>query len=163
MQKILEDIKSSLTSSAKVIQFPVKSGAGFNSLIDVLKMKKIDFDADGNASESDIPADLLAQAEEYRNDLVESIAETDEDLMNKYFEAGELDAADIEKGFKSGFFSRGIVPVLCASSKINIGVTSLLDFIVSYAPAPDDLELNLAEGSEQAKCDSNAPTSLFCI
>ncbi len=159
--KAVEDIKVNLSGHAKVVQFPVKTGSGFNSIIDILKMKKIEFDADGNPTESDIPADLMGKAEGFRNDLIESIAETDEELMNKYFEAGELSAGEIENGFKAGIRSRSIFPILCACGKSNVGIVTLLDFIVANLPAPNQMPLLLADGSSEAKCDINASASLF--
>lgn len=159
--KIIDDIKTSLTASCKIVQFPVKTGANFNTVIDVIKMKQIVYDENGKATESDIPADLQAEAENYRNELVESIAETSEDLMNHYFENGDLSAEEFERGFKAGIKNRLIVPILCASGKNNVGLDGILNFITSYLPAPNELPLFVAEGSKEVKCDPNAPTSLF--
>jgi elongation factor G len=156
----VEDIHSSLSGSAKIIQFPVKQGAGFNAIVDILKMKKIEFDANGNPTESDIPADLKAEAEKYYGELVESIAETDEDLMTKYFDSGELSQEDFAKGFKTGINNRSIFPILCASSKNNVGITTLMDFAVDYMPSPNELPLILAN-DETAPCDTKSPTSMF--
>lgn len=159
--KIIDDIKTSLTASCKIVQFPVKTGANFNTIIDIIKMKQVVYDANGKGTESDIPADLQAEAENYRNELVESIAETSEDLMNHYFENGDLSPEEFEKGFKEGIKNRLIVPIICASGKNNVGLDGILNFITSYLPAPNELPLLVAEGSKEVKCDSNAPTSLF--
>ena len=156
----VEDIHSSLSGSAKIIQFPVKQGAGFNAIVDILKMKKIEFDANGNPTESDIPADLKANAEKYYGELVESIAETDEALMTKYFDTGELSAEDFAKGFKNGINNRSILPILCAASKSNVGITTLLDFVATYMPSPNELPL-LLENEKTATCDNKSQTSMF--
>ena len=156
----VEDIHSSLSGSAKIIQFPVKQGAGFNAIVDILKMKKIEFDANGNPTESDIPADLKADAEKYYGELVESIAETDEDLMTKYFDSGELSPEDFAKGFKTGINNRSIFPILCVSSKNNVGITTLMDFAVNYMPSPNELPLILAN-DETVPCDTKSSTSMF--
>lgn len=160
-EKLFNDEIKSLTSDAQVIQFPVKTGAGFNAIVDVLKMKQFTFNENGDVTEGDIASDLKDQAENYRNALVEAIAETDEELMNNYFENGELSADEILTGLKNGIKKCSIVPVLCASGKNNVGITTLLDFINEYIPAPNELPLMLAEGSAEAKCDVNAPVSLF--
>jgi elongation factor G len=154
------DIYSSLTNLARVIQFPIKQGNGFNAIIDIVKMKKIEFDANGNSTESDIPADLMDDAEKYRSDLRDSIAETDEELMNKYFEEGILSPEEFIKGLKVGIKNRSIVPILCASNKNNVGITSTLDFIVDYMPSPIELPLMLENG-ETAVCDVKKSVSMF--
>ena len=156
----VEDIHSALSNSAKVIQFPVKQGNGFNAIVDVVKMKKIEFDANGNATESDIPADLMSKAEKYYNDLLESVAETDEELMNKYFDAGTLSQEEFNAGFKAGIKSRSIAPILCASSKHNVGIATTMDFIVDYMPSPMELPLMLENG-ETITCDTKAGVSMF--
>jgi len=156
----VEDIHSSLTHSAKVVQFPVKQGNGFNAIVDVVKMKKIEFDVNGTPTESDIPADLMSAAEKYRSDLQDSIAETDEDLMNKYFEEGELSPEEFTAGLKTGIKSRSIVPILCGSSKNNVGITTALDFIVDCMPSPADIPLMLENG-ETVACDTKAGVTMF--
>lgn len=155
-----EDIHSSLGSEAKVVQFPVKTGTGFNAIVDILKMKKIEFDTNGNPTESDIPADLMAEAEKYRSDLGDSIAETDEELMNKYFEEGTLSPEEFAKGFKEGLKTRSIVPILAASGRNNVGITTILDFITEYMPAPNELPLML-ENDETLDANGKNQISLF--
>jgi len=158
--RVIDDIHSTLTGSAKVVQFPASKGANFNAIIDILKMKKIEFDANGNPTESEIPADLKATADKYHNDLVESIAETDENLMAKYFDAGELSSEEFLNGFKNGVKSRAIVPILSAACKTNVGITTTLDFINEYMPAPNELAL-LLENENTINCNSKSQISLF--
>ena len=156
----VDDIHSSLSHSAKIVQFPVKQGNGFNAIIDVVKMKKIEFDANGTPTESDIPADLMSTAEKYRNDLLDSVAETDEKLMNKYFDAGTLTDEEFISGLKIGIKTRSIVPILCASGKNSVGITTTLDFIVDCMPSPLDVPVLLENGKTVA-CDTKAGVSLF--
>lgn len=158
--RVIDDIHSTLTGLAKVVQFPASKGANFNAIVDVLKMKKIEFDANGNPTELEIPDDLKAAADKYHSDLVESIAETDEDLMTKYFDAGELSPEEFLKGFKNAVKSRAIVPILCAACKTNAGITTTLDFINEYMPAPNELAV-LLENGKTINCDNKAETSLF--
>jgi elongation factor G len=154
------DIHSSISNSAKVIQFPIKQGSGFNAIIDVVKMKKIEFDANGTPTESDIPADLMPATEKYYNDLLDSVAETDEELMNKYFDSGTLSTEEFISGLKIGIRKRSIIPILCASSKNNVGITTILDFIVDYMPSPIDVPV-LLENGETIACNTKAGVSIF--
>jgi elongation factor G len=82
----VSELQDQFGKKAAVIQFPVNPGAGFNSVVDLLKMKMFVYDSNGNSTQSDIPADLASKAESLRGELVESIAETNDDLMNKFFE-----------------------------------------------------------------------------
>lgn len=137
-----------------VIQFPVKEGLPFDSVVDVLKMKLLNYQRDGSGrvTETEVPADLKQKAEQLHEELIEKIAETDEALMNKFFEEGTLHEAEIQQGLRLALNTRKIFPVLCTAADLNIGVNSLLDFIVSYAPSPKDrgtvLAMNLQQKNE---------------
>ncbi len=159
--KVLDDVKSQFGGSAKILQYPVKTGNSFNQVIDILSMKMLSFDSDGNAKAEDIPSGEQSKAEELRNELIESIAETSEDLMNKYFEAGELTEDEIKAGLKEAIKNRAIFPILCASSKSAIGATSFLDFAVEYLPSPMDVPVYSEDESTDITTDPSKPTSLF--
>lgn len=159
--KTIDDVKAQFGGSAKLIEFPVKTGAGFNSVVNILKMKMLTYDADGNVTESDIPADLKSNADSIRNEFIESIAESDENLMNKYFEDGDLSADDVKIGLKTAIINRMLFPIFCASGKNAGGVVNVLDFIVDYMPNPTELPLIVEEGSKEVTCDDKAPVSLF--
>lgn len=121
------------------VHLPVNQGLGFDSIVDVLHMKLLQFAKDGTAvTVGDIPADLSDQASHLHEELVEKIAETDEALMNKFFEEGTLQEADLEAGLRSAFLQRKIFPVLCGSASNGTGIAPLLDFLVQYAPSPID-------------------------
>ncbi len=124
-----------------VVRFhlPVNAGLGFDALVDLLHMKLLTFTKDGTAvSVGEIPADLKEQADHLHEELVEKIAETDEALMNKFFEEGTLGEADMEAGLRSAFIQRKIFPVLCTSASNGTGLAPLMDFFVQVVPSPLD-------------------------
>ncbi|MFZ1282335.1 MAG: GTP-binding protein, partial [Ignavibacteriaceae bacterium] len=136
----LEKAKQRLTNGAIAVTFPITQGVTFNAVVDVLKMKAYTYGEAGTkkVTESDIPAELKSKAEGYRTELIEKIAETDEALMNKYFEEGSLSDADIEKGLKSAIIGRSLSPVFAVSSTKAVGINNFLDFMAAYFPSPVD-------------------------
>ncbi len=147
-----------------VVQFPVNQGLDFNAIVDVLKMKMYTFsDNTGKFTQGDIPADLQSRAEELRNELIEKIAESDDELLEKYFEAGELTDEEIVKGLKAGILNCSVFPVLCGSALLNYGPQALLDFICEYGPSPVDRPSEVAtdkDGNEiEVKSDPSEPFS----
>lgn len=140
-EKCISDLKESFGSRVAVMQFPVNPGAAFDSVVDVAKMKLLKFttDGSGNVTESDIPAELKDKADQYHKAFIESIAEEDEELMEKFFEGDEnLSPEDVERGLRLGMQERKIFPVFCAAADKNIGVKPLLDFISEYTESPLD-------------------------
>lgn len=158
--KVLTDLKESFGVKVAPVQIPVNHGAGFNQIIDLFKMKLLQFSADGKYTENEIPASEQSQAAEMRNQLVEAIAETNEDLMNKYFEEGDLSLEDLTAGFKNAFIKGEVYPVFAISARSNIGVNAFLDFTISNLPSAADFIKKTTENKE-VKIDSKAPTSLF--
>ena len=109
----------------------------------------------------DIPADELSKAEELRTALIEMAAESDEELMEKFFANDGLTEEELMEGLKKGLLNRDLFPVFCTSSKKNIGIDRLLEFIVNVAPSPDmSAPVKTVENIE-VKCDASQPTSLF--
>ncbi len=159
--KVIEDSKSQFGNSVTVFQYPLNPGLNFDTVIDILTMKMFKFTGDLKPQISDIPASEMSKAEGYRNQLIESIAESDEDLMNSYFEEGTLSEEQIKLGLKKAIINRGIFPVFCISSKNFVGFEPLINFISSTMPAPNELALPVAEGSVKANCDSKSQASLF--
>ncbi len=151
-----------------VVQFPVNQGLAFDSIVDVLKMKLLKSARDGSnkMTETDIPEDLVSKAASLHEELIEKIAETDEAMMNKFFEEGTLQQVDLERGLRKALNERQIFPVLCLASSMNIGVAQLLDFIVTYGPSPKDrgavIATNLHAKQEiKVAPDASAQPSLF--
>ncbi|MCK4966859.1 elongation factor G, partial [bacterium] len=142
--KILEVTKNRFGSKVVLVQIPVEEGMKFNSVIDLLKMKLLKFkgDSSGACEESDIPADLKQKAEGLREKLVESVAESDDELIERYLENDELSEEEFAEGFKKAVLNREIFPVFCCAASLNVSTKSVLDFIVDYCPSPVDFSEN---------------------
>lgn len=125
---------------AVLVQFPVNQGLPFDTVVDVLKMKVFKYNRDGSGkfTESDIPADLQEKAGQLHEELIEKVAETDETLMNKFFEEGTLKDTDLENGMRIALLTRKIFPIFCLSASQGIGTAPLLNFISTYGPSPKD-------------------------
>jgi elongation factor G len=132
--------KTRFGNDVTLIQFPVNEGLAFDTIVDVLKMKMVTYSRDGSGkfTESDIPAEHKERAEALHEELIEKIAETDEGLMNKFFEDGTLHDADLQKGLKLALNAQKIFPVFCTAASSNIGLGSVLSFLVQYGPSPLD-------------------------
>lgn len=154
------------------IQFPVSQGASFDGIIDVLRMKLLSGmrDAKGKYTEAEIPENLKAKASEMREQLIEQIAETDENLLNTFFEKGTLGAEEIKTGLRQGIRNRKVFPLLYCSSLRMTGLGPLLDFISEYCPSPAEVghAIGVAPGSGDnnhkeitVKCDASGQPSLF--
>ena len=123
------------------IQLPIGQEDTFKGIVDLIDMKAdVYYDDMGNdVRVEEIPEDMKEQAQEYRDKLIEAVAETDEDLMMKYLEGEELSKDEIKAALRKATISNEIVPVVCGSSYKNRGVQKLLDAIVDYMPAPTDV------------------------
>ena len=143
------------------IQLPVGQEDTFRGIIDLIDMKAdIYYDDMGNdVRVEEIPEDLKEQAQEYRDKLIEAVAETDEELMMKYLDGEELTKEEIKAALRKATISNEIVPVVCGSSYKNRGVQKLLDAIVDYMPAPTDVEAikgtNPETGEEEDRTSSD--------
>ena len=163
-----EKAKERLTSGAIVVTYPLTEGIVFDTVIDVLKMKAYTYGEAGSKkiTEVEIPADQKARAEEYRTQLIEKVAETNEELMNKYFEEGALSDSDLENGIKLALLNRSFTPVFATSAVRAIGINNFLDFASTYFPSPVDRggeEATLAGKNEKVvvKPDAQGEPVLF--
>ncbi|WP_425805420.1 elongation factor G [Desulfitobacterium sp. Sab5] len=134
-------IADRLGSNPVPIQIPIGSEENFVGLVDLVKMEALVYTDDlGTTSEhTGIPGDLVEIANEYREKLIEAVADTSEELMMKYLEGEELTEAEIREGLRKGTIALKFVPVLCGSSFKNKGVQPLLDAVVDYMPSPLDV------------------------
>ncbi|HMN48741.1 MAG TPA: elongation factor G [Ignavibacteriaceae bacterium] len=139
-EETLQKAKERLTSGAIVVTYPLTEGVVFDTVIDVLKMKAYKYGEAGSKkiTESEIPADQKTKAEDYRTQLIEKVAETNEELMNKYFEEGALSDSDLEKGLKLAILNRSLTPVFATSAARAVGINNFLDFASTYFPSPVD-------------------------
>ena len=161
-ERTLEMLKERLSTDILLIQYPVNEGTGFNSIIDVLKMKMLRYGKDGGKAEIlDIPADHAEKAAELHSALVEKAAEADEALMEVFFANDTLSEDEIKKGISKGILNRGLFPVLCASAKNNIGVDRILEFIVGAAPSFFDMPAQLNSKGVEVKPNPAGPASVY--
>ena len=138
---VLGMMKTRLHCNAVPIQLPIGSEDTFKGIIDLVNMKAYVYydDLGKDIREEEIPADMADKAEEYRSALLESVAETSEELMEKYLEGEELTEAEIKKAIRKATIANEMVPVLCGTSYRNKGVQKLLDAVVDYMPSPIDI------------------------
>ncbi len=137
----VEQLKNRLRANPVPIQLPVGAEDNFQGIVDLIKMRAFIHkdDLGKEIEETDIPAELVDEAKKYREAMVESAAEQDDSLMEKYLEEGELSPEEIKKGLRIGTIANNLVPVCCGSSYKNRGVQELLDAIVDYMPSPLDI------------------------
>jgi elongation factor G len=137
-------IRERLKANPVPIQIPIGAEENFQGVVDLVKMKAIVWDQDAamgsNYHVEEIPADLADKAAEYREKLVEAVAETDEALMEKFFEEGDLSEEEIVQGIKAGTLEMSFIPMTCGTAFKNKGVQTLLDAVVAYMPAPTEVE-----------------------
>jgi elongation factor G len=166
--KVVEQIKERFSHDACILQFPVGHAMNFNAIIDVLRMKMLTFSRTpkGTFTEAEIPEEHLAKARALHEELIEKIAESDENLMTKFFERGTLDDDELRRGIRTALLQRKVFPIFALSGAENIGPAALLDVIVNYCPSPVDRGpvTATASGSGEpvtVKGDPTAPTALF--
>ncbi len=137
------------------LQLPIGTGDAFKGVVDLVEMKAWEFERDGNGVKPiDIPGDLKARAEELRKDLMESAAESDEALMEKYLETESLSDEEFITGLTAGIHSADIFPVLCASPVHNMGGKPILDTIVRFMP-PADMGVGHTADGKEIKCSAS--------
>ena len=137
--RVTEQIKQRLGANPVPLQLPIGAEDHFKGVVDLIRMKAIywsEADMGTTYEEQDIPADMVAACNEWREHLVESAAEASETLMEKYLNGGELSEAEIREGIRKGTLNNDIVPTLCGSAFKNKGVQAMLDSIVYYMPSP---------------------------
>ena len=138
---VIDMMKDRLGCTPVPLELPIGTEQDYVGNIDLLNMKALIYKDDVGKviEEQEIPADLLEKAEEYRTNLVESVAELDDELMDKYLGGEELSIEEIKRGIRKGCISCEIIPVFCGSAYRNKGVQALLDGVIDYMPAPTDI------------------------
>ncbi len=162
--RVVDQMKVRLGANPVPIQLAIGAEDNFKGIIDLIKMKAVYWDGDdmGTTFElKDIPEDMQSMAEEWHEKMVESAAEANEEIMDKYLEEGDLSEEDIIAGLRERTLNNEIVPCLCGSAFKNKGVQTMLDAIVDYLPAPNEVKAvtgvleNEEEGSRES--DDEAP------
>src|SRR5512134_611481 len=140
--KVYDKMKSRLKANPVPIQIPIGAEEKFVCVVDLVTMQAIYWDEASQGMKferKDIPAELQAQAKEWREKMVEAAAEANEELMNKYLESNELSAEEIKKGIRIRTINNEIVPMLCGTAFKNKGVQAMLDAVIDYLPSPIDI------------------------
>jgi len=165
---VADQIGSKLKSNAVPVQIPLGSEEAFAGVIDLVRLKVYRYNDEtlgAEYHEEEIPEDYLAEVEEYRERLIEAVAETSEELLERYLAEGSLDEGQILAGLRTGTISGRLVPVLCGSAFKNKGVQPLLDAVVDYLPSPVDIPPiegfipEGAKGSNLRRADDDEPFS----
>ena len=159
---VIESMRETFGPKVIQIQYPLQSGPGFNSMVDVLLMKKYEWGPDGGTPTiSEIPAEEMERAKELHNTLVEAAAENDETLMEKYFEQGHLTEDEMREGIRKGLIDRSIFPVFVVSAIKDMGVRRMMEFLGNVCPFVDDMPAPETTAGVEVKPDSNGPLSIF--
>jgi elongation factor G len=160
--QILEQLKDAYGNKVVPVQYPLNAGSGFNSLIDVLLMKRYTWGPEGGVPVIDeIPAQEREKAEAWHQALVEAAAENDESLMEKFFDQGTLTEDDIRDGVRHGLVQRGLFPVFCVCAGRDMGIRRLMEFLGNVVPFVTDMPKVPNQKGEEVAPESNAPTSLY--
>ncbi len=160
--QILEQLTSIYGSKVVPVQYPLETGPNFNSLIDVLLMKKFSWGPEGGAPTiEEIPEDQMDKAMEMHKALVEAAAEHDEGLMEKFFESESLTEDEMREGIRKGLASRGMFPVFCVCAGKDMGVRRLMEFLGNVVPFVDEMPKVFNTRGEEVAPNVDAPTSLF--
>ena len=161
---VVDQVKSRLGATPVPIQLPIGAEDDFKGVIDLIKMKAINWNAEDQGmtfTYEDIPAELLELAEEWRSHMVESAAEASEELMDKYLEGEDLTEAEIKAALRQRTLAIEIVPMTCGSAFKNKGVQAVLDAVIEYMPAPTQVKQIqgiVEDGTEEERpADDNAP------
>lgn len=163
--KIYNELKEVLGRPCVALQYPIKQGGKLVGIVDGITMRARMFDKDGNLTDCDMPADMVEIADKINNALSEIVAETDDELMEKFFGGEKFTKEEIIKGLKIAINNCTCAPVLLGSAYENIGMKKLMDFIVDYMPSPLErtvLDYKDANGEDkQMKPDPDGHPTLF--
>ena len=160
--RVLEQLTSIYGPKVVPVQYPIKTGPEFNSLIDVLLMKKYSWGPEGGAPTiEDIPADQMDKAMDMHKALIEAAAENDEALMEKFFESEDLTEDEMREGIRKGLATRSIFPVFCVDAVKDMGVRRLMEFLGNVVPFVTDMPCVKNTRGEEVTPDPEGPTSLF--
>lgn len=159
---VVEQMREVFGPKVVLVQYPIQSGAGFNALIDVLLMKKLEWSPEGGEpTVSDIPADQMDKAEELHNALLEAAAENDESLMEKFFEEGQLSEDEMRDGIRKGLIDRSIYPVFLVSAVKDMGVRRMMEFLGNVCPFVTDMPAAETVNGDKVEAKADGPLSIF--
>ena len=161
-ERVVEDLQVIYGQKVVPVQYPVQTGPDFNSLIDVILMKKLTWGPDGGEPTlEEIPAEEKERAEAMHKALVEAAAENDEGLMEKFFETEHLTEDEMREGIRKGMVTRSIFPVFCVCASKNMGVGRLMEFLGNVVPFVDEMPAVHNTRGEEVKLNPEGPTSIY--
>ena len=159
---ILEQLREAYGPHVIPIQYPLETGPGFNSLIDVLLMKKYTWKPEGGQPIiEEIPEAEMEKAKALNRALIEAAAENDEGLMEKYFEQDSLSEDEMRRGIRRGLVARGIFPVFCVCAEKDMGVRRLMEFLTNVVPFVSEMPKVIDTNGEEVSPSADGPTSLY--
>lgn len=166
LSRALQSMREACNRSIVPVQLPIGEEKSFKGVVDLVTKKAFVFQTDesGKFGEAPIPADMTSAVDTAREALIEMVAEADEALMEKFFDAGTLTDEELVSGLRSATAAGKVFPLLCTSSTVNVGIQPLLDAIVSYVPSPAERAFKglAKDGSETSrKADDKAPVEAF--
>jgi len=160
--KTAAEAKSHFGNKVVVVQYPRQQGSGFHEIIDVLRMTMYKFKDNGGKPEKlDIPDEEKAKAENLHKELVEAIASNDENLMEKYFDKGELTEDEMKEGMKKAMINHDLFPLFCLSAERNMGSGRLMGFIDNVCPSANEMPAQTTKKGDQLPCDAGGPACIF--
>ena len=168
---VVSQIEGRLKARPLPIQLPIGAEDKFQGIVDLVKMKAVIWNGEelgATFREEEIPADLVEQAEEYRVKMLETICESDEDMMNRYFDGEEFSVEEIKAALRKGVIAIDFIPVICGTAFKNKGVQTMLDAVVDFLPSPTDIPpikgVNPDTGAEEERAaDDAAPFSALAF
>ena len=162
LDRSVDSLRTAFGRSVIPIQLPIGEEKSFRGVVDLVAMKAWTFatDASGKPAETPVPADLEERAQAARDALIEMVAEADDALMERFFEAGTLTQDELVAGLKRGVSAGRVFPVLCASASANIGMHPVLDAIVAYTPSPAERPVRAGE-DQRVEAKDGGPAAAF--
>jgi elongation factor G len=159
-EKTIEEIKNELPQNPAVLYLHIGSEAAFKGVVDIIKQKAYLYatDGSGKVSETEIPAELADSVEGYRENLMEQVAETDDDLIEKFLEEGELNEGDLQQGLKTAVRAGTLCPVCVGVASANMGTELLLDMINNFLPSPQECPSHIGVDPKTGETIERKPT-----
>ncbi|MDQ3683050.1 MAG: elongation factor G [Bacteroidota bacterium] len=160
--RTVQQAKDHFGNKITVVQYPRQQGAGFHEIVDVLRMTMYKFrDSGGKPDKLEIPEEEKEKAEQLHRELVEAIASSDETLMEKYFDKGELDEDEMKVGLKKAMITHELFPLFCLSAERNMGSGRLMGFIDNVCPSANEMPPQLTKAGDELPCEANGPACIF--
>ena len=160
LERSLDSLRSAFGRTVIPVQLPIGDEKRFNGIVDLVAMTAWTFSGEsGKPTQGEVPADMQTQAQAARDALIEMVAEADDALMEKFFDAGTLGQDDLVAGLKRGVATSRIFPLFCVSAAANVGGQPLLDGIINYVPSPAERGIQLVDDSRLTASDSGPATA----